>query len=173
MISLVEAFTAAARGQPENALRHARETFADTDAVGISHEFLRWAWPLAARTAHELGDTAAVGELLALLDSHQPGHLAPMLRAERRLARARLTDRDDEAAWSSAIASLREHSTPYHLAHGLLDHARHLQHLRRSGGADAAAAAIEEARGIAGRLHCQPLLDRAAPLEPAQPGIRA
>jgi tetratricopeptide (TPR) repeat protein len=173
LISIVEAFTAAARGQPENALRHARETLEHAGALGISADSLQWAWPLAARTAHELGDTAAGGELLAVLDSCQPGHLAPMLRAERRLARARLTDRDDEGAgtaWSSAIASLREHSTPYHLyhlAHGLLDHAQHLQ---RSGGADAAAAAIEEARGIAGRLHCQPLLARAADMTPTEPG---
>jgi hypothetical protein len=96
-----------------------------------------------------------------------------MLRAERDLARARLAGHHDETAqvaWSSAISSLREHSTPYHLAHGLLDHA---QYLRRSGDADAAVLAIEEARGIAGRLRCQPLLDRAADITPAQPRTRA
>jgi tetratricopeptide (TPR) repeat protein len=173
LISIAEAFTADARRQPETALRHARETLAHADAMGISADTLRWAWPLAARAAHELEDTAATGELLALLDSYQPGHLAPMLRAERDLARARLAGHHDETAqvaWSSAISSLREHSTPYHLAHGLLDHA---QYLRRSGDADAAVLAIEEARGIAGRLRCQPLLDRAADITPAQPRTRA
>jgi hypothetical protein len=104
-----------------------------------------------------------------LLDAYQPGHLAPMLRAERDLARARLAAADGAdgapaaaagaaAAFVTAITSLRERSTPYHLAHGLLDHAQYLQ---AQGDADAAALAVEEARDIAGRLRCQPLLDRA------------
>jgi tetratricopeptide (TPR) repeat protein len=161
-ISIAEAFTAAARRQPGGALRHARATLSHVDALGISHECLCWAWPLAARAAHDLDDTAAIGELLTLLDSYQPGHLAPMLRAERDLARARLADHrgdpDAAALFAAAIAGLREHGTPYHLAHGLLDHA---QHLSRRGAADAAGAVAEEAREIAHRLRCQPLLDRA------------
>jgi hypothetical protein len=46
-------------------------TLAHAGALGISAEILRWAWPLAARAACELGDTATTGELLALLDSYQ------------------------------------------------------------------------------------------------------
>jgi class 3 adenylate cyclase/predicted ATPase len=171
-ISVAEAFTAAARHQPGHALRRARDTLAHVDALGISHECLCWAWPLAARTAHDLGDLTAVGELLGLLDSYQPGHLAPMLRAERDLARARLADYhghpDVTASFAAAIASLREHGTPYHLAHGLLDHA---QHLSRLGDAEAAAAAAGQARDIARRLRCEPLLERAGLLS-AQPGVR-
>jgi len=171
LISIAEACTAAARHQPGNALRHAHDTLSHVDALGITHEFPCWAWPLAARAAHDLGDTAALGELLTLLDSYQPGHLAPMLRAERDLARARLADhaRDPDAAasFATAIATLREHSTPYHLAHGLLDQA---QHLSRGGDAEAAAAAADEARGIARLLRCQPLLDRAKVI-PAEPGV--
>src|SRR5262249_59274104 len=68
-ISIAEAFTAAARRQSGGALRHARDTLSHVDALGITHECLCWAWPLAARTAHDLGDTTAIGELLALLDS--------------------------------------------------------------------------------------------------------
>jgi tetratricopeptide (TPR) repeat protein len=177
-ISVTEAFTAAARGQPRDALRDARAALAYADALGISHEFLRWAWPLAVRAAFELRDTAAVGDLLALLDAYQPGHLAPMQRAERDLARARLTAADGAApaadgtagaaagptagaapAFAAAIAGLRERSTPYHLAHGLLDHA---QYLLGYGDADAAALAVQEARDIADRLRCQPLFDRAS-----------
>ena len=93
----VEAGTAVARGQPQAALCHARAMLADVGVLGMSHESVRWAWPLAARAAHDLRDTAAVGELLALLDSHQPGHLAPMLRAERDLSRARLADDDGDS----------------------------------------------------------------------------
>ena len=91
-----------------------------------------------------------------------------MQRAERDLARARLTNDstgpDAGAAFAAAITSLRQHSTPYHLAHGLLDHA---EHLLRVGDDEAAAAATGEARGIAARLGCRPLLDRADTIQPA------
>jgi class 3 adenylate cyclase/predicted ATPase len=174
MINLAEAFTAAGRQRPADALRHARAVLAHADAVGISFDAPRWAWPLAARAAHDLGDTAAVGELLALLDSYQPGHLAPMLRAERDLVRARLAvkDHNDAAAgpaFAVAITSLRDQSTPYHLAHGLLDHA---EYLLGHEDAEAAALAVEEARDIAVRLRCQPLLDRAGSIEPTEPPVR-
>jgi class 3 adenylate cyclase/tetratricopeptide (TPR) repeat protein len=174
LISMVEGFTASARRQPQAALLHARAALTHIDALGISHDLLRWEWPLAARGAHDLGDTAATAELLAMLDARQPGHLAPMLRAERELTRARLAAADGDhaasAAFAAAIASLRELSTPYHLAHGLLDHA---EHLTRHGDAEAAARTIEEARDIAARLRCQPLLDRAAEMTPGAPDATA
>jgi class 3 adenylate cyclase len=167
-ISIAEAFTVAACGRPRDALRQARATLTHAGALGISHEYLRWAWPLAARAAFELRDTVAAGDLLAQLDAYQPGRLAPMQRAERDLARARLTAvdgaADAAAAFAAAIAGLRERGTPYHLAHGLLDHA---QFLLGQGDADAAALAIEEARHIGDRLRCQPLLDRAVKLDSA------
>ena len=97
-----------------------------------------------------------------------------MQRAERDLARARLAARDGkpdaDAALAAAITGLRQHSTPYHLAHGLLDHAAHLAAL---GDDQAAAAAIGEAAGIAARLGCQPLLDRAETTRPARPRTAA
>jgi class 3 adenylate cyclase/predicted ATPase len=173
-LSVIEAFTAAARRQPQDVLRHAWATIARADAIGMNHEALRWGWPLAARAAHELGDRTATRELLALLDSYPIGHLAPMLRAERNLVRARLADLDGdqsaEAAFATVAGSLRGLSTPYHLAHGLLDHA---EYLMRQGDAGAATAAIKEARSIAEDLRCQPLLDRAADLTPAAPRIPA
>jgi hypothetical protein len=169
LVSLVEGLTAAARRQPRAALGHARAILAHAGVLGIGHDCLRWAWPLAARAAHDLGDAATVGELLALVDDCQPGYLPPMLRAERDLTRARLAadnGPDGAAAFTAAIGSLREQSTPYHLAHGLLDHARYLTGLPD---AEAAARAADEARNIADRLRCQPLLDRAADLTPAAP----
>ena len=174
-ISLEEAFTAAARGHQQDALRHARATLAQAGALGISHEFIRWAWPLAARAAHDLRDAAATGELLTLLDSYQPGHLPPMLLAERDLARARAAagDQAAAAAFAAAVSGLRELSTPYHLAHGLLDHAGYLMRRRDAEAAEAAEADVREARDIAGRLRCQPLLDRAADTTAAQPRIQA
>ena len=114
-ISVVEAFTAAARRQPQDALRLARSALAHLGALGISSEHLRWAWPLAARAACELGDTAATSELLALLDACQPGHLAPMQQAERDLIRVRLaaTGGDPAAAapFAAAVSGLRELTT--------------------------------------------------------------
>jgi hypothetical protein len=179
LTSLLEAFAAAARRQPADALRHARAILAHAEAIGISSVAPRWAWPLAARSAHELGDNAAVRDLLALLDSYHPGYLAPMLRAERDLVRARLAvgqaDGGAAASFTAAIKSLHELSTPYHLAHGLIDHAQYLAVTQAAGAAAAAgyaanaaaaASAIAEAREIAGRLRCQPLLDRADALTP-------
>jgi uncharacterized protein HemY len=140
----------------------------------MGHESPLWAWMLAARAAYDLGDIAVTRELLGLLDSHPPGHLVPMLRAERDLVRARLAahegDQAAAASFAAAMAGLREHSTPYHLAHGLLDQA---QHLSRAGDAEAAAAAIDEARVIGRQLGCQPLLDRADAMEPAETRARA
>ncbi|HEV3288248.1 MAG TPA: AAA family ATPase, partial [Streptosporangiaceae bacterium] len=173
-VSLTEAATAAAGHRPEDALRHARRALEPADNIGISSEDQRWAWPLAARAAHDLGDDAAVRDLLALLDTQQPGYLAPMLRAERDLVRARLAAADDDEAaaapFAAAVRSLREQSTPYHLAQGLLDHAAHLTRLHDL---DGASAAIDEAGEIASRLRCQPLLDRAADLAPARPPVLA
>jgi hypothetical protein len=85
----------------------------------------------AARSAHELDDDAAAArELLALLDSCQPGRLVPMQRAERDLARTRLAAGDGRPSHHHI---LRRHGQrparvehPYQLAHGLLDYARHL-----------------------------------------------
>jgi hypothetical protein len=94
LIAAAEAFTAAARRQPAGALRCALAVLDQAGALPISAEELRWAWPLAARAAHDLSDTATTGELLALLDRYQPGRLAPMQRAERDLARARLAAAD-------------------------------------------------------------------------------
>jgi hypothetical protein len=173
LIGALEAFIAAARRQPDDALRRARRALVLADAVSISSDGLRWTWPLAARSACELHDAAATHELLALLDSRPPGQLAPMLRAERDLVRSRLAARDGDPnagpAFAAAVTGLRERSTPYHLAHGLLDHA---EYLTRLGDTDAAALAVNEARGIGDRLHCRPLLDRADALDQLTPGVK-
>jgi class 3 adenylate cyclase len=170
-IALIEAFSATARRQPAAALDRARDALGHAAALGIASEIPRWSWPLAARAAWDLADLSAITELIALLDAYRPGDLGPMLRAERDLARARLaaldTDSDTAqdaagAALASAVTGLRQ-STPYHLAHGLLDHAAWLT---AHGDTDAAAASIGEASAIAAKLGCRPLLDRAATLTP-------
>jgi class 3 adenylate cyclase/tetratricopeptide (TPR) repeat protein len=169
LVGLVEAFTAAARRQPADALKHARTVLDHAAALGIRVNHTRWAWPVAARAALDLADANAVAELLEFLDRYRLGELHPMLRAERELARARLAALDpgqDAAAeaLAAAVAGLRQQSTPYHLAHGLLDHATWLT---AHGDTQDAAVAISEATSIAIKLGCQPLLDRAAGLNHA------
>jgi class 3 adenylate cyclase/tetratricopeptide (TPR) repeat protein len=172
--SLLTAFIAAARRQPEESLRHARETAAYGSTLGMTHEVVRWGWSLAARTAYELRDAVAIRELIALADSRPAGQLAPIIRAERDLLRARLAGRDGDhgarAALTAAITGLREVGSPYHLAHGLLDHAEYLTGV---GDGDTAALAVAEARDIGDRLNCPPLLERADAVERIRPQVRA
>ncbi len=101
------------------------------------------------------------------------GNLAPRLRAERDLVglvwRPATAIRAPRPPCAAAISSLREQSTPYHLAHGLLDQAGYLA---AHGDAEAAAGAIDEARAIGRRLRCQPLLDRADAVQDAEARMR-
>jgi class 3 adenylate cyclase/tetratricopeptide (TPR) repeat protein len=173
MVSVVEAFTSAACGQHGVALRHARAVLSLADTLGMTADNIRWAWPLAARTAADLGDTVAVTQLLVMVDDRKPGQLSPLLWAERDLARARLAARAGAAdgdAFEAAIRGLRDYGTPYHLAHGLLDQAHHLA---RHGGEEAAAVAVGEALSIAAKLRCQPLLDRVDALARLAPLVSA
>jgi class 3 adenylate cyclase/tetratricopeptide (TPR) repeat protein len=173
-VSVLAAFTAAAEGAPEQALGHARAAISYVGVLGMTHESVRLAWPLAARAAWLLGDSAAATELLDLAEGRQPGQLGPLLRAERALARARLAGQEGAGTaaevFAVAIRALRDHGTPYHLAHGLLDYA---EYLARSGDLEEAVAAIGEARGIGARLRCQPLSDRAQELIRAVPSVTA
>jgi class 3 adenylate cyclase/tetratricopeptide (TPR) repeat protein len=168
---ILAAFIAVAHREPEEVLRHARKAFVHLDAVGF--RCLNWIWELAVRAAFELTDYAAVRQLVAMLGSMPPGQVHPMLQPEQDLARARLAaadgDQAAESVFASAVSGLRELSTPFHLAHGLLDQAAYLTGL---GDNIAAAQAIDEAKSIGRRLRCQPLLDRAAALAPTE-GISA
>jgi class 3 adenylate cyclase/predicted ATPase len=162
LVAVLEAFTAAALDRPVDTLAHVRVVLGLAGAIGVGHESVRWAWPLAARTARALGDTAASVELDALLDSHPVGHLPPLLRAERDLARAcaaaEINSSEADRAFRDAVLALRQVASPYHLAHGLLDHAARLTQSSDHAGARAA---IDEARAIAARLRCPPLIRRA------------
>jgi class 3 adenylate cyclase/predicted ATPase len=168
-LTLLEAFIADAADEPGRALALARQVLSHARALSLRAETSRWAWPLAARTAHRLGDTSAVADLLAMLDGHPVGHLPPVLRAERELARARLLATTDPAAagglFDAAVAGLRRIPDPYHLGHALLDHA---EYLAAAGESAAAAAATEEAAAIAERLGCEPLGRRVAAVPPSR-----
>jgi class 3 adenylate cyclase len=157
--ALLDAFIASALGRPADALAHACSVLSHAPAIGIGREQVRWAWPLAARVAAELGKSATLTELFALLDTQPPGQLPPLLRAENDLARARAKadagDLHAGRAFSEAVAAQRRAASPYRLAWGLLDHAAYLA---RSGQPAAANDAAREAQAIARRLRCTPLL---------------
>ncbi len=161
-VAMVDAFHAAASGQRADVLAHARVVLKHAAVVGIASEAILWTWPLAARTALELGDDDVVDELLAALDGYPVGHVPPLLRAERSLVRARRKATagvpDADSAFAAAVAALRVVASPYHLAHGLLDRADHLTALGQQPEAELLR---DEARAIGERLRSRPLADRA------------
>ena len=163
LISTTRAFISDARNRPDEALAAAQLALEQVArALAFNGDDGRWVWPLAARSAHAIGDLATERSLLELCESHPIGHRAPMQRAEALLIEARLAaaDHDDDAAdrFVVAIDALRSMSTPFHLAHGLLDHAAFL--IER-GETESADLAIGEAHAIADGLGCRPLHDRA------------
>jgi class 3 adenylate cyclase/predicted ATPase len=161
-MAVLDGMIAAARGEHRAALQHARVALEHVYAVGISTDVAIFAWSLGVRMALELGDTIALDELLGILDRYPPGHVPPLLRAERTLARARQRvaagDPDADAALASAIDELRKVASPYHLAQGLLDRA---DFLTQAGDPRAAEALRDEARAIGERLRAPALLQRA------------
>jgi hypothetical protein len=97
-----------------------------------------------------------------VLDSHPPGHIPPLLRAERLRIRARLLAAEDDPAagpaFEAAVKAFRDFASPYHLAIGLLDQAEHLDAIGVTAAAERAAT---EAGTRAERLGAPPLIDRA------------
>jgi tetratricopeptide (TPR) repeat protein len=160
LVTLIRALLAHAEGDSSAALLHARSAVGFAHVLGIRCETSRWAWPLAARAAYELDDDEATQILLDMLDRHPGGHLPPLLRVERDLARARLRgSRQREGGadlLAEAVTRVRMLGSPYHLAHALLDQA-----LTAGGGSTAPSELVGEAQAIAHRLGARPLLERA------------
>ena len=146
-MAIGEAMTAAAEHDTDVALGHALRALTFVDALGVSHETLRWGWPTATRIALDRGDTDLIERLLAMLPVELPRLVPPMLRAERLLVLARRAaaegSDDAGAAFESALTAMREMSPPHLLAQGLLDHAEYLEEHDDPAGA---AAAVDEAR---------------------------
>ncbi len=159
------AAAAALDGSHEQALAHARVSLDQAGAVNLRHDAIRWVWPIAADAALALDDVSEVAGLLDWLDAHPPGHIPPVLRAERLRIRARLLERqgDDEAgpAFTAATKAFRDLGSPFHLATGLLNHA---QHLSTHGARETAAEFATEAQTMAERLRVSSLIQRAAHL---------
>ena len=123
------AASAALAADNAEALRHALHALEFSDALGLHSDTVRWAWPIAADAALELGDQAEVVRLLDWLDGHRPGHVPAVLRAEQQRIRARLlaTDSDPAAGeqFEAAVNDFRDLGLPYQLAICLLDTAEY------------------------------------------------
>jgi class 3 adenylate cyclase/tetratricopeptide (TPR) repeat protein len=161
-LAIGEALTAAAENDPDTALEHALGALSFVDALGVSHEMLRWGWPLATRIALDRRDNDTVERMLGMLPVELPRLVPPMLRAERLLVLARRAANEESddaaAAFGSAMTAMREMSPPHLLAQGLLDHA---EYLAAHGDPAGAAAAVDEARAIGERLGCRQVVARA------------
>jgi class 3 adenylate cyclase/tetratricopeptide (TPR) repeat protein len=157
-------FAAAAMADENHteALAQAERALSYTDALGFGAEAIRWAWPMAADSALALKDHDTASRLVNWLGEYPPGHIPPLLRAERQRIEARLLaasgDPAAQAAFERATSAFRRLGSPYHLAVELLDEAEHTidsEDSRRAQQLTAEAAAIAE------RLGAQPLIDKA------------
>ncbi len=168
------AAAAALAGDHQLALHHAQRALDDGLAAGPRSDAVRWAWPFAADAALALVDHAEVRRLLDWLDEHPPGHLPPVLRAERLRIRARLVATTDDpeagATFETAAAALRDLGSPYHLAVGLLDQA---EYLADTGVADVPRQLADEAALVATQLDAKPLLARVERLLSASPAAHS
>ena len=155
------AAAAACGGEHPRALAKAQRALSYADALGLRHEGIRWAWPLAGDAALALGELAELDQLIQWLDNHPPGQVPAVLRAEQLRVHAKLLavkqDPQADAAFDDATRAFRELRSPYHLAVGLLDHAEHIA----NGDLRTAQLVAAEADAIARRLGAQPLIDRA------------
>jgi len=161
-MSTIHALAAASTGDHRQALHHARVALSYTSAISLRHDAVRWAWTIAADAALALGDDIEVSGLVTALDSHRPGHVPPVLRAERLRIHAReLANKNDPAAteaFDSATRAFRELRSPYHLAVVLLDFA---EHLFATADLTTAERLTVEARGLADELGAKALIGRA------------
>lgn len=127
-LGAVDRSAAAARGDHAEALSRAWRVVSAIDSG--RGDGVRWTWSVAADAALELGDLDAVQRAVDWLDALPPGHVEPLLRAERLRINARqLAQRQDPAAadaFARAVVALRAVGSPYHLALGLMHHAEHL-----------------------------------------------
>jgi class 3 adenylate cyclase/tetratricopeptide (TPR) repeat protein len=163
LIAWTRGVLADAERRPADALVATAEILHRLPEVGFSSDSPRWAWPLASKCGYEIADVAELERLDTLIAGYRPGEIPPMIQAERELNQARIAARSADPAaaerFAAAIATMRTRSTPYHLAHGLLDYAEHLASLGRAGDGSPF---IEEARTIGERLGAGPLVLRSA-----------
>ncbi len=159
--ALLGALYSSAQGDVAGALAGARDVIELCSRSSPRVEQVRFAWPLGARAARQLEDWEALAALVAMVDEHPIGHIPPVLRAGRVLARAWEQDRAGIAgaaeSCAEAIGILRDLPNVYELGHALVDYAGILERGARQ---EEAQLALAEAREISVRLSCPGLAAR-------------
>ena len=152
---LHEAQVLRTEGKPRAALEPLEAVLA-MEELGITFLTVKLAVVEALEAAFELGDTAKVEELLAMVESLRPGERPPLLEAHAFRFRSKLSG--DEAGFERAAARFRELEMPFWLAVTELEHA---ERLAERGAATEAEPLLAEAAEIFERLGAKPWLERA------------
>ena len=140
-IAVAEAFTAAARRQPAAVLRCARTALDHAGALGSARSGCggRGRWPHAPRTIWQTPPPPQ--NCSPCRTATGPGSWP---RCSAPNATWPVPASPPRTATREPASGLRQRSTPYHLAHGLLDHA---EQLLRTGDDEAALAATGQPAG--------------------------
>ena len=162
-----------ATGDARAALELAESAFAIRETMGVSSEFAKESFAIAAHAALELGDVEKTASLIAAVDTLPPGKYPQLLRALVARFKARLAGLHGDAAnaerlFRGAAGLFRELAVPFHLAVTQLElgellvvHGRH----------DDAQPLLAESSGIFKELAAKPWLERVAAADVAPPTV--
>ena len=151
-----------ANGDNSGALELAESSFAVRNAMGVSSEFVKESFAIAAQAALALGDLDKAERLIASIDTLPPGKYPQLLRAQvarfkARVASLRGDASEAERLFRGAIGLLRELAVPFHLAATELE----LAELAIAHGRDDdAEPLLAEARELFTALDAKPWLER-------------
>ena len=167
----VEARLLRAQDRPVEALAAAERGLAHRSELGITNSYVKRCLVEALEAALDLDDLPKAAELLAGIETLQPGELTPSVRAHGHRFRARLDARRDgeqvDDDFRTAETIFREHDLVFHRAVTQLEHA---EWLAAKGRSEDARPLLAEARDTFQQLQALPWLDR---LEAAAGGLPA
>jgi predicted ATPase len=153
-----------AMGRYREALELAKAGLTLRENLSINHTASRLCWVNAVDAALGAGDTGQAAELLGIIESLPPGHVAQFLRAQlprfqARMQAARGDTEGVEAAFKSSAGMFREMKRPFDVAVVQLEH---LEWLVAQGRAEEPAARdlTADARDTFTRLGARPWLER-------------
>jgi class 3 adenylate cyclase/tetratricopeptide (TPR) repeat protein len=151
-----------AQGKPAEALAEAEQGFSHREELSITSMRVKLCLVEALEAAFALGDLTRAEELLANIETLQPGEMTPLLRGHGARFRALLDSRQgrDDAVdgnFLTAEAVFRESSIAFYLAATQLEHAEWLLAQSRTAAAEPL---LDEARETFERLGARPWLER-------------
>jgi hypothetical protein len=160
-----------AQNRPAEALAAAERGLSHRHELGIANLRIRRSLLEALEAALELDDLAKADELLALIDTLQPGQLTPSLQAHRHRFHARLDTRRGshdqvDHNYCEAEAIFAQHGLAFHHAVTQLERA---EWLTSQGRGDEAQLLLGQARETFEQLEAKPWLERLATADAATP----